>query len=48
MTESFFATLKRERIDRVRWRTRDGARTAIFAADFVKSRGAKPVVAEGA
>jgi len=30
VAESFFATLKRELIDRVRWRTRDAARTAIF------------------
>lgn len=30
VAESFFATLKRELIDRVRWRTRDEARTAIF------------------
>jgi transposase InsO family protein len=30
VAESFFATLKRERVDRVRWRTRDGARAALF------------------
>ena len=30
VAESFFATLKRELVDRVRWRTRDEARAAIF------------------
>ena len=29
VAESFFATLKRELVDRVRWRTRDEARAAI-------------------
>jgi putative transposase len=31
MAESFFATLKRELIDRQRWPTRAAARQAIFA-----------------
>ena len=30
VAESFFATLKRELVDRVRWRTRDEPRAAIF------------------
>jgi transposase InsO family protein len=30
VAESFFATLKRALVDRVRWRTRDEARAAIF------------------
>lgn len=30
VAESFFATLKRELVDRARWRTREEARTAIF------------------
>ena len=34
VAESFFATLKRELVDRVKWRTREDARTAIF--DYIE------------